>query len=73
MKASELKKVSITIEEVYEEIQNTVKHSPNHFKHFIPHFVYISEDVKDNLMRNGFDLTIGDWDREMKDCLIIKW
>lgn len=70
MKASECKKVSITIEEVYESIKNVPK---NHCKYPIPHFVYVSESVKTQLMEDGFDLTIGDWDGVMKNCLIIKW
>jgi len=73
MKASELKKESLKIESVYEDIEKHVENNPHHCKWFIPHFVYISESVKDQLMRDGFDLTIGDWDNNVKNCLIIKW
>lgn len=70
MKARELTKQSITIEEIYESIKNVPK---NQFKWFIPHFIYVSEEVKNQLMRDGFDLTIGDWDNVITNALIIKW
>lgn len=73
MKAQELKKQSITIEKIYDEIQELNKNNPEINKKFIPHFVYVSESVKEKLMQDGFDLTIGDWDGQMKNCLIIKW
>lgn len=73
MKSNEIKKQSITIEAIYSQIEQVSKDNPQHFKHFIPHFLYVSESVKDQLMRDGFNLTIGDWDGYIRDCLIISW
>lgn len=73
MKANELKKQSITVEKIYEEISEMNKNNPEIYKKLIPNFIYVSEEVKTKLMQDGFDLTIGDSDGQMKNCLIIKW
>lgn len=70
MKASDKIKVSITIEEVYERVKSTSPSSE--FKIFYPHFVYVSDGVKMQLIRDGFKLYEGDWIMGNRG-LIIEW
>lgn len=72
MKANELKKISWTAEKIYDDISDLIKSNPEHYKFFIPHFIYVSESVKERIMSDGFDLTIGEWGNGMHG-LIIKW
>jgi hypothetical protein len=71
MKAKELKKESMTIDEIYERISDA--NSMKHFKYFIPHFVYTTESVTMQLIEDGFKVYRGAWDGGMTDCLIIEW
>jgi hypothetical protein len=71
MKASDLKKQPITIETIYDAINQA--NSIGWHKHFIPHFVYVSDEVRLKLIEDGFKIYKGDWDGTMKDCLIIEW
>jgi hypothetical protein len=71
MKAKQLIKESISIEDIYKDIQN--QNDNKCFKHFIPHHVFISDKIKLELIENGFKVYIGDWDGIMKDCVIVEW
>ena len=66
MKASELNKKSILIDTLYEHIK--MDNEDNRHKHVTPFGVYISEEVKNELMRNGFKLTF-----DSMGSLIIEW
>ena len=71
MKAKDLKKESEVIENIYKAISDA--NSRGFFKHFIPHWIYVSEEVKMQLIEDGFKLYKGNWDFGMTDCLIIEW
>lgn len=71
MKANELKKESISIEDIYKSISDMSAFK--HYKHFIPHHIYVSEQVKLQLIEDGFKVYKSDWDGVIKDCLIIEW
>lgn len=66
MKASDLKKVSISIETLYGIIENENKENRN--KHLVPFGIYVSNEVQSQLMMDGFKLTFND-----VGCLIIEW
>lgn len=71
MKAKDLKKESEVIENIYKAISEA--NANGYYKHFIPHFVYVSESVKMQLIDDGYKVYKGDWDGITKDCLIIEW
>ena len=71
MKASDLKKKSIDIESIYKEIESM--NSAGQFKHVIPHFIYVSDEVKLKLMADGFKVYIGNWSNFSPNDLIIEW
>ncbi len=71
MKASDLTKVSISIEAIYTDITNA--NTQGRFKHFIPSYIYVSDEVKDQLKEDGFKVNVDDWDGVIRDCLIIEW
>ena len=71
MKAEELKKESEVIENIYKAISEA--NSRGEFKWFIPHFVYVSDQVRLQLIKDGFKVHIGDWDSMMTNALIIEW
>ena len=71
MKAKDLKKTSETIDNIHNRISEC--NADGDFKCFIPHFKHVSEEVKLQLMKDGFKVYIGDWDGMIKDCLIIEW
>lgn len=71
MKASHLKKQSEVIENIYQSISR--ENQNGNFKHFIPHFVYVSEQVKSELIENGYKVYRGDWDGIITNALIIEW
>lgn len=71
MKAKHLKKVSIVIDNIYKDISEA--NSAGNFKIFIPHFVYISDDVKTQLIEDGYKVYRGNWDMGITDALIIEW
>lgn len=71
MKAKSLTKTSVSVENIYKGISEA--NANNRFKHFIPHDVYVSDEVRLKLIDDGFKVHKGDWDGVMKDCLIIEW
>lgn len=73
MKSHELKKVSLTLEEIYKDIKYSAEHSKNSFKHQIPHWIYVSDEVKSQLISDGFKVYIGNWDGILNNSLIIEW
>jgi hypothetical protein len=73
MKANNLTKTSITAEEIYEGIDSQLKNNPSCFKHYIPHFLYVSDEVKLQLIDDGFKVYKGAWDGIQNDGLIIEW
>jgi len=70
MKASDLIKKSIEIEDVYKAIEDMNK--VGQYKHGIPDMMYVSNEVQVKLIANGFKLYRGDLDY-MKNALIIEW
>ncbi|MFD2824796.1 hypothetical protein ACFS5M_14025 [Lacinutrix iliipiscaria] len=71
MKACELKKTSEALENIYKLISEA--NSRSEFKCFIPHFVYVSEKIRLQLIEDGFKVYRGDWDGVITNCLIIEW
>ena len=71
MKATELKKQSEVIENLYRRISEA--NAEGQFKIFIPHFVYVKASVQIELIQNGFKVYKGSWDGVMNDALIIEW
>lgn len=71
MKAKDLNKTSETIENIYSQISEA--NANNQFKCFIPHFLYVDDSVKMQLIKDGYKVYRGDWDGMMIDCLIIEW
>lgn len=67
MKASHLQKQSEVIENIYKDISEA--NANGRRKHFIPHWVYVSEAVKLQLLEDGYTL----WDGLMNNGLIIEW
>jgi hypothetical protein len=47
--------------------------SAGQFKHAIPHFIYVSDEVKLKLMADGFKVYIGNWGGFSPNDLIIEW
>ena len=70
MKASEIKKESISIESIYGWIKSAI--SNKEFKIFVPHYVFMSDDVKLKLIEDEFKVHKGEWLRGDKG-LIIEW
>lgn len=70
MKANARIKESLSLVFIYKELETVPK---NVFKHFIPHFIYVSETVKSELLNDGYKLSYGDWDGHIKNALIIEW
>ena len=75
MKAKEIVKVSIKIDDIYKRISDLSNDVNNEhvFKISYPHWVFVSNEVKSQFMNDGFKLSIGDWDGIMLDSLIIEW
>lgn len=71
MKASSLKKESEVIENIYEAISQA--NAEGRFKYFIPHDVYVSDEVRLQLIEDGYKVCRGDWNGIMTNCLIIEW
>jgi len=71
MKAKDLKKKSISIEDVYKRIQQA--NDNGDFKIFIPHFHNVSKEVTIQLFDDGFKTYKGQWDGVITECLIIEW
>lgn len=73
MKANNITKTSITTKEIYENIESQLKHNASFFKYHIPHWVYVSDEVKLELMNDGFKVYKGSWDGILNEALIIEW
>lgn len=73
-KASERIKVSVDIKDVENRMaQQETSYDKGVFKAFFPHWVYVSDEIKMQLINNGYKVYIGDWDHVMKNALIIEW
>jgi len=70
MRADTLIKKSQTIEEIYESIKMQNEHG--NFKMSFPNSMYVSDEIKLELMREGYKVSIGDIGMGSKD-LIIEW
>ena len=70
MKAKDLIKKSVTIHDVYKNIEEA--NGRGEFKFFYPHFVYVSNEVKMQLMSDGFKLSEGEF-FVGNNGLIIEW
>jgi hemolysin-activating ACP:hemolysin acyltransferase len=70
MKASELVKNSVKIEDIYNSIEHQNK--IGEFKIFYPHFVYVSDEVVKQLIEDGFKVSKGEWFKG-DIGLIIEW
>lgn len=71
MKAKDLIKKSPSIEDIHNAIDEQNKNGC--FKHFIPHWIFIPDNVKLKLIEEGFKVYVGNWDGIMTDVLIIEW
>lgn len=70
MKANELEKYSPSLESIYSDIERENK---NHaFKMFYPHWIYVSDICRLELMKQGFKVYEGEWMRGDYG-LIIEW
>jgi len=71
MKASELVKQQKSIKDIYESIEMANKNGE--FKIMIPHWHYVADETRLELIRNGFKVSNGVWDGLMQNALIIEW
>jgi len=71
MKANHLIKQSEVLDNIYKRISEANSHSM--FKIFIPHFIYVEESVRLQLIDDGYKVYEGDWDGMVKGALIIEW
>tara|TARA_R110002049_G_scaffold64570_6_gene170207 strand:- start:123 stop:335 length:213 start_codon:yes stop_codon:yes gene_type:complete len=70
MKAQSLKKVPESIENIYAQISEA--NANNQFKCFIPHFIYVTNETKLQLIKDGYKVYEGNWDSIITG-LIIEW
>ena len=70
MEAKLLEKTSISLDEIYKNIEAANKRKE--YKVFYPHFVYFSDSLKLELMRKGFKVYVGEWLHGDKGY-IIEW
>lgn len=70
MKANQIIKKPIPIEEIHERIKSAVEMMHN--KAFIPHFEYVNDDTIFQLIDDGFKVYKGEWDT-MRRGYIIEW
>lgn len=70
MKASELKKNPISLNNILEQIKRD--NESGMFKSFIAHFIFVDDRTKNELMELGYKLTHGQW-MEGYHGLIIEW
>lgn len=73
MTANSIKKTSITAKEIYEQIESQLKHNTSFFKYHIPHWINVSDEVKLQLINDGFKVYKGSWDGAINEGLIIEW
>ncbi len=72
MKATDLIKTSLKAKDIYEAISEINKSKPIDYKHFIPHYIYVSNEEQAELLRMGFKISYGEWNRG-EYGLIIEW
>lgn len=70
MEAKLLEKTSISLDEIYKNIEDANKR--HEYKVYYPHFVYLSDALKLELMRKGFKVYVGEWLHGDKGY-IIEW
>ena len=70
MKAKELVKKSVKIEDIYLNIEE--RNKMGEYKIFYPCYVYISDEVIMELIEDGFKVSKGEWLRG-EIGLIIEW
>lgn len=70
MKARQKTKKSISIEDIYKRIKEMPE---TVYKTFFHHSEYISDEIKMQLISDGYKVYIGDWDAHCINCLIIEW
>jgi len=70
MKAKHLKKVPEAIENIYKQISEA--NSNNQFKCFLPHFIYVTDETRLQLIKDGYKIYEGNWD-SLITGLIIEW
>ena len=63
MKAKDIEKVSITLEGIYDSIEIELRENPSTCNYGISDSVFISEEVKSQLMQDGFKLSIGKYNQ----------
>ena len=63
MKASDLKKTSLTAEEIFKNISDSNQDNSGINKFFVPHFRYISDEEILKLIKMGFKVGHGEWIR----------
>lgn len=72
MKANTLiKGTQHDITKIYNRIKEA--HEQGEFKICIPHFQYIDDKIKLQLMDDGFKVYMGQWDGIQLEALIIEW
>ena len=70
MKAKELVKNSVKIEDIYLNIEE--RNKMGEYKIFYPYYVYISNEVIMQLIEDGFKVSKGEWFKGQIG-LIIEW
>ena len=70
MKAKDLIKKTLSIEEVYKHIEQDNK--DGQYKSFIPHFMCVEDNIVNQLINDGFKVSKGEWMRGDYG-LIIEW
>jgi len=71
MKAKDLDKKELTIEEIRKAIKEA--NEQGQYKHLIPHWLFVSESIIAQLISDGFKVYRGDWDLYAINALIIEW
>lgn len=70
MKAQSLNKRSVKIEEIYNSIRQA--NGDGRYKYLIAHFMYVSDDVRLQLIKDGYKVYEGKWDNQLMG-LMIEW
>ena len=70
MKATDLTKTSPSLDDIYQEIRTA--NERHEYKLFYPHWRYISDECKLELINNGFKVYQGEW-LHGDYGLIIEW
>lgn len=70
MKAKDLIKKSLSIDEIYKQIE--IDNKAGQYKSFIPHFMCVEDKIVNQLINDGFKVSKGEWMRG-DNGLIIEW